>query len=278
MRGGTSGTALGWHAAAARVLRHAAEFIANSLFEFAIGQVRDMELPNKARVGTPSIANCIPASQCWRSIGAVRSRARGCRTPSPPPRGPPAPAPSPSAARASRAPAHSPQCCGSRPDTGARAETPAHAILPAGMSAPSGATVGPRDDSAARSGDGAGAVRDDAEPSSGLLAATSNGGAADISGAREGAAMKARQITWLGVQVTPPKLSAAIASIVPPLDPPPMSWLAEPPPGSRKVPEEQRKSEQRLVSPALNTTARYLYLYLDVRIDVANSPALLGWS
>ena len=172
--------------------------------------------------------------------------------------------------------AHSPQCCGSRPDTGARAETPAHAILPAGMSAPSVATVGPRDDSAVRSGDGAGAVRDDAEPSSGLLAATSNGGAAAIRGARKGAAMKARQITFLGVQVTPPKLSAAIASIVPPLDPPPMSWLAEPPPGSRKVPEEQRKSEQRLVSPALNTTARYLYLYLDVRIDVANSPALLG--
>ena len=123
------------------------------------------------------------------------------------------------------------------------------------MSAPNGATVGlrSRDDSAPRSRDWAGDARDDAAPPSGLLAATSNGGGAD-SGAREGAATKARQILVLGVQVTPHKLSAAVASIVPPLDPPPMSWLEKPPPGSKNVPEEQRISEQRLVNPALNAT------------------------
>ena len=131
------------------------------------------------------------------------------------------------------------------------------------MSAPNGAAAGPPDDSAACSEDGAGAVRDDAAPP---------------------------RVQIYGVEVTPSKLSAAVASCdrdpEGPLDPPPTKWT---PVNSGIVTHQQKKSEHRLVNPAhtrfasafglfLNANARCLNLHLDIRIAVVNSPALLGWT
>ena len=131
------------------------------------------------------------------------------------------------------------------------------------MSAPNGAAAGPPDDSAACSEGGAGAVRDDAAPP---------------------------RVQIYGVEVTPSKLSAAVASCdrdpEGPLDPPPTKWT---PVGHGIATHQQRKSEHRLVNPAhtrfasafglfLNANARCFNLHLDIRIAVVNSPALLGWT